>query len=672
MLGIFATPAAAQVPALARLARQSVRTSEALKQLVKFHVPSNKSLFSRVATHIDAMPPVHKQGIAQVRAGFGLQAQQFGHRTDGNIPGFNMDQLGDVLSGKKPLEELTASELESFYLTVYPALVVEGPYIPSGSQQLQALLFYHRLIFTTQATNEKQWAKIMGAVTNLGFLGKWEDAAIILEAATKNIPYTLYPWTDLIVLRALLNLDAYDAIEVLLEYRLNQRDSAGRPLRLSPAWYHIWEWAQQEAKYGLEIPLPDFPLEDYKLGYSLNESTQYWLKKYNGYNLIHLDFSPKITHAFLELRQGMFDKIEQDKAHRAQQAATDVKTRLQARLRETYIQARGDAFSPLNQRLDEGWGVSSQGFAYPVDFSSPRWTRLYPEMKKLSPKERELYLLIRHNLQVHRWLPKLAEQNDVIVQNQEVIDALKKAVKVPESKKIAWAAAQVPPDTQNLLVGDFEQLNRAGILRQLLTAIRENQPDRKIVLITPVKEMLAANPIGSAQLLSSLVAQHILPYDLLHLPLEQNPVLESDDSHLRIIGHSEEPLWASYEAIRLNNRYCLQQIEELRANLPDALFVIADRAFLVDKLAPYSLGRSLNGQKNFVALFQPLQLGGMYDMARAYQLTKQGGGRLYVDDAVKMKGDILMNVRVDKDKVTPITKPLSDVVGFDVRVLFKE
>lgn len=66
-----------------------------------------------------------------------------------------------------------------------------------------------------------EWAQHMTIMTDLGFFGTKEDAALIVEFA-ENVPFEFRQLTDFTAVRALLNLKDYNALVNLGEFRMNQ------------------------------------------------------------------------------------------------------------------------------------------------------------------------------------------------------------------------------------------------------------------------------------------------------------------------------------------------------------------------------------------------------------------------------------------------------------------
>ena len=240
------------------------------------------------------------------------------------VPGnpLSIESTVDVLRGRARLESLSLAQKESFYLTGYPAAVVEGPLVPTQAQLMDAIDYYGQVIvsarlnyaglidsFNHAKDKAEAWAKMMGAVTNLGLLGTAKDAPRILEAAKKNLGQGLAQWSDIIVVRALLGVEGYAEIQQLADYRLSLTDGYGEPMMLPADWHEIKAYMDQA---GIPLEIAPERIAEHT-GIAMPETFQTLLSKYNPYNLIHCNPSVEVTKLWLELRAGKDEKFIQSR-----------------------------------------------------------------------------------------------------------------------------------------------------------------------------------------------------------------------------------------------------------------------------------------------------------------------------------------------------------------------
>lgn len=203
---------------------------------------------------------------------------------------------------------LTFDQKKYLYLAGFPAAAVEGPLVLSAQQLKAAKEFYRELILITPAREMGEnyfnnWAQIMAAVTNLGLFGDASDALTILEAAKKPYLSVLNDLTDIIVVRALLNVGGYKEIQTLADYRLGLVDPAVAPLPLPATWHDIASYMHQA---GLPLTIPQDRIAP--IIPKVSPVIEEWLTHYNSYNLIHTNSSAEVTRDWLELRKGIEEK----------------------------------------------------------------------------------------------------------------------------------------------------------------------------------------------------------------------------------------------------------------------------------------------------------------------------------------------------------------------------
>ena len=131
-----------------------------------------------------------------------------------------------------------ASVKEFLFFDAFPSVTVQHGFAVGADRVTQALEFYRRTLFSNlqaapvlpasasldeivslsnksaEFADVDRWAKSMAAVTNLGFYGAAKDASLLIDVYAKT-PAALKPVTEVVVGRALLNLQAYEALEQL-------------------------------------------------------------------------------------------------------------------------------------------------------------------------------------------------------------------------------------------------------------------------------------------------------------------------------------------------------------------------------------------------------------------------------------------------------------------------
>ena len=652
---------------LGRMAKQSLRTKNAIGNIVRYHTTESTTLYRPVVTRfikqVEHKPWEHSSPKELMYTSLGANALKFNRYVR---PKLSIQQAEAVLQGKREKATLSSEELEAFYLSALPLAVVEGPYILTSREHQNALAFYRRILGEETSPHQMAWAKRMSAITNLGFLGSHSDAEIVLAAVLNEEVLVLEPWTDLIAIRALLNLEGYDEIKALLHARLQPRKGSSREPKISFAWQMLRELEvfQDQKTFGDIIPVERI----LHLGYNLPEKAQYLLINFNSYNIINLDFSADVTEAFLDLRQGILDKIKEDKV--SSQRGKNLEQEVRKRLNLTYNHALQETKNPANMMLDDFFPGAGRMFANPEDCVSDFCQRAYSPMAgkvNLLPEQ----MLVRHNLQVRRWFPEITRQREFIEENVDLIDGLKEEQSFPANWEMLGLAEQVDLTTRNLLVGNGNISRSWKKLVDLSTALRVLQPKREIMVFTDVFAQM--DPSTNRGMKSFFEDRKILVKDLLFHTPQNAPMLVTDKTIVSPGEVEESSFFDSLEGLRLQTDYFAKQISQARQAHPDALFVIYMPSRLVDKLVPFSLGRRLNKEETFVALLEkdtPIlaQDMCMYDNFRAWHSFVKGEEYL-TESVVKMPGSVPMINKLGPNGKGFKHVPLSDLVGFDMRIL---
>lgn len=200
-----------------------------------------------------------------------------------------------------------ASVKEYLFFDAFPSVTVQHGFAVGADRVTQALEFYRRTLFSNlqaapvlpasasldeilslsnksaEFADVDRWAKSMAAVTNLGFYGAAKDASLLIDVYAKT-PAALKPVTEVVVGRALLNLQAYEALEQLA------RLSAVNGELVTPFWSGVKTYAQEQ---GLNITLPQ--LSASAAAVKPSKELERLLGSWNRLNVRHVDASAKAT-----------------------------------------------------------------------------------------------------------------------------------------------------------------------------------------------------------------------------------------------------------------------------------------------------------------------------------------------------------------------------------------
>ncbi len=626
----------------------------------------------------------------------------------------------DVLLGRLQLEDLLPQEKEIFFLAQFPALALEENLIPTDSQWGAAFAYYHDVLFDKipqqQPVDELDvWAKKMAAVTNVGLLGDAQFAPWIAHAAETEFPPQLRPLTDLILMRSLLTLHNEKALEYFVNFRLQEVDKKGRPIMLPVVWNDFPDTVLNKIPPGRIMPPPSAKavpkkrtgpgrprcteavcMEYEKL---LPNAVQYVLGKYNPYNLLHLDSSLDMTVLFMSLQQGMLEKFSDV----VMQQTGNLETLLLYRLGRSYAHAH----------LFAGLGILPALFP----FASESWNswsvkgeveELYPNAAGfLTDELLPLYMLVKHNLEVRRWWPRIQHWQKYILALEQHLSSIQVKVNHPPQDDMRWLAEQITPQTQYVLVGDVSgAMSYLRDVFDLARYLRQRFPNREIILLSQngfglprgsidkdVYDAFGDSPVFEYLVQceeNGLLAERVRD---LYIQTEEldDPFKDMESGEMSYIVTPLEPtaplkgeqvqlFSQTFEGLRLISEAYKDQIGKLRYEHPDALFVVAADADRIDYAAPYSLGQSLADQGTYVAL-----LGTQRD------ITDKGAKRSLFEQTVfamavtrgLSQGTLNQNgegyVPFISDRILQFNKrmlklgkqpmgPLGQFIGFDVRI----
>ena len=270
--------------------------------------PSTVSKVANIPTVPVGIATIELGKYASLRTGWASRTQTV--TSAQKAPAVTPAQTAQFLQepAEKAFSALTPAEKEYMVLYGYPAAAIESPLVLSQKQIDFALQQYEEIIATPARENFfEDWGKLMSAITNIGFFGTAQDANLVLAGAKKMNRGILTGPTDIIAVRALLNLHAYDKIQELANDRLAAVDGNGNPLLLPYEWGEIQRY-MHEKNLNLTIKPQQISPAPEKSALSRIPTAEFWLGHYNSYNLFAADPSAETTADWLNLRRGMEEK----------------------------------------------------------------------------------------------------------------------------------------------------------------------------------------------------------------------------------------------------------------------------------------------------------------------------------------------------------------------------
>ncbi|MBP5616573.1 MAG: hypothetical protein J6X06_02105 [Elusimicrobiaceae bacterium] len=239
---------------------------------------------------------------------------------------------------------------------------------------------------------------------------------------------------------------------------------------------------------------------------------------------------------------------------------------------------------------------------------------LYPSVEPFitDSTQAEQYIIASNNRRASVQEKKMAQVRQKIEQS---IPQLKEAllpVTQSASEDISSLIQQVAPDTNYVLLGEFHHSSAIiGQMGKTLQALREQFPNRKIILMTEVlyegtsldpKDVVEVEPFLTHYLPLLETAQKLqMPVRGLELrQLKNQPLFRYD-------GSSVNTFDATTEAVTVRNQRWLEQIQRVHKQNPDALVVIHSGLLHLDYIYPNSIGATLKKEDGhtFLAAFVP-------------------------------------------------------------------
>ncbi len=588
-------------------------------------------------------------------------------------------RAADVFSGKIPLSELSLKEQKEVLLSQFPAMMLESDFVPSGSLLREVVSEYRKQLLKEPTEAEKSdeviyWAEQMSLITNLGFFGVVGDELFIMAAASREFPPQFQAITDITIVRALLNLGAKDALDDFVDMRLQETDKSGAPMLL-PA---VWKYAPKECLVpSIRIVPEENGAETFAAFTPYVQAVLGWM---NSYNLLHFDPTHIMTNDFLSLRQGMMERL-QDYTLAQMASRGEVRQALQHRVQRSYEDA-------LQMTEAHWWPFVGGWFPLPSKTWVENWpydgslkaADLYPDASFFLTDDLLLdYMLVKHNLEFRKWLPKFYRYAEHWTKILPDLQAARQTFSHAPAEDMAWLARQIGNETQYMLLGNIGAIPYEDHITLFLRELRKQQPEREIIFLNwyamydgrkieslladglEVKDeglRLALLEEAERSLFREIVTSVQLEGPFREIDPASDPFMRTGNVSFPRLTNKEFSFSETIEGVRLNSQAFFKQIQQMRAQHPKALFVVAGPSRLMDYNAPYSLGGKLAGPGTYVA-----QIGEMNGSSESFfDQAMVGEDSLTEERVLQFKGTL------PAFKGLPATT-MSRVVGFDVRIL---
>lgn len=585
----------------------------------------------------------------------------------------------DIFLGNISLSALTPKEQTEFLLAEIPGLIVEGEMLPTAQVWKDILQEYRTRSLAKsdparQANPVDYWVEQMSVITNLGFFGSAGDELFVMAAALNKFPLNLQPLTDVITVRALLNLDAKQALNDFVDMRLSQVDGKGRPVILPAVW--------REFPWDIVKRIPNSRIEPggNEKGISIDPGIQGVLGRYNSYNLIHLDPSFHTTEDFLNLRRGMKDKIN-DYVLSGQASGKQLSDVLQYRLQRTFeetqiMQTKYGVYVPENLLA-----ISSQWVEGWTELGELSVAAIYPHAPTYLTEDSLLdYMLAKQNMEARKWYPKMYAQYQRFYDMYDLLVSSVQPITHPASQDMAWLAGQASGKTKYLILGNINVKNWENYTLRMMQTLRRQYPGRQIILmdqygaIDTVLWTMFDGPGKTGEDLLNIVTDvtesSVLKEDMDVRRLE-NPL----DAGLLVMRTQESnlPFENTLEGLRITSQAYMQQINRVRTENPDALIVLSVNRMLADYSVPYSLGSQLYGPQTFVAQISTRRMGETLFEETIEPIEAARSAGVDIDEAPALEDLRILQFRGTFPAANGLpATPMNRAVGFDARILLSE
>lgn len=235
--------------------------------------------------------------------------------------------------------------------------------------------------------------------------------------------------------------------------------------------------------------------------------------------------------------------------------------------------------------------------------------KIYPQMANLLTTRQQWsdFVVASYNRRIVAQIPQETSMIQELQQHTPELYQRQQVLPADENNSVELLAQQIPPDTQYLLLGEAHLESIEKYVARLLPEIRDRNPGREIILLT---EFLYE---GAHSRLNWIFAKHDEVFA--SAEMEQIPFIGLSPRFIRqnqrvfLKGEtSSKRLWESLEGLALRNQYWLEIIRQQRLQHPDALFIIYAGATHLSYNKPYSVAKSLMGDKTFTVFLFPQDL----------------------------------------------------------------
>ena len=285
-----------------------------------------------------------------------------------------------------------------------------------------------------------------------------------------------------------------------------------------------------------------------------------------------------------------------------------------------------------------------------------------PFWDQLSHEAKENYFLAANNRASRQVIQQRLQSAKTVQQNQESLWRTQKGFAPAPLENILLE--EIPSQAQYILLGEeHDQAVILDFVSRFLTSYQRKYPARKICLLTeflpvgqPSKYTLDSMREESpayAKVFTRAQKSGITVYGLEpQVVFSSRDVVLLDEKYNP--GKKKWELWVMPESMRARNRFWMQQIKAMRAQYPDAVFVIYAGADHVAYNASFSLAKEFPSEQTFIA----------------HLFAEDSQNDVYNDWLDVIGGD---EYPFRKQKVLSWKSPfLRRVAGFDIRFLISK
>lgn len=352
----------------------------------------------------------------------------------------------------------------------------------------------------------------------------------------------------------------------------------------------------------------------------------------------------------------------------------NISRQLSQRVRRTYQQARSEQKAAALAYKTMPFGEPANGIFH-TGILDPHV--LYPDQPFLTTsRQTGKYLLARNNVLMRNELRKADQLRRELDQALPTLEQIAQQLEQPAGPQefALWSLKDLSPEVNYLFIG--EEHGYADIREMfvpLVRQVRTQQPDRQIVFFTeflPSQFKWNATSKYQLELPNYLTVYYPKWEQLLEL---QIPVIglepkfaQSNQCWVRQPQtpnpYSRPNVWETLEGVRLRNEDWIKTLNDYRAQLPDALFIIYTGADHCMYNRPFALPTNYEPERCFVITLHP-----------ATRKDYKSAGFLKAAEEVQVPASGPLERLTERDKFPQSAlkwndPALSHVTGFDVRL----